>query len=64
MPFKLNNPAVINPDEIFEQELSVLLNRYNRDIIAETPDYVLAKYLVNYPALKGEACGGKTTSLG
>ena len=32
----------------FEQELSELLNKYNQDGKCRTPDYILAKIIVNF----------------
>jgi hypothetical protein len=36
-----------HPDSKFQQELSSLLNRYSKENASDTPDFVLAEYLVH-----------------
>lgn len=34
--------------ETFEKELEILLNKYSIDSLCNTPDFMLAKHIVNY----------------
>lgn len=37
---------IISNEEKLEKELESLMNRYNIDTITDTPDFILAKYLM------------------
>ena len=38
---------VFNPEPIFEKELEELLNKHGWDTKCDTPDFILAKYIIN-----------------
>ncbi len=39
----------------FEKELAVLINRYSKEQDSDTPDFILAEYLVHCLKIWGEA---------
>lgn len=48
----------------FARELSALLNRYNFDTVCDTPDFVLAEYIVGHLAGLTNLVRGRDKFLG
>ncbi len=48
----------------FEKELTTLLNKHNRENASDTPDYILAMFLINCLAAWNEATQQRETFHG